>query len=428
LKFEINIHRLKKSSLFKDSFWSVAGNAAGHGLALIAGIIVARFLGKEIFGEYGMIKQTLVYIAAFSTFGLGYTATKFIAEAKNKGNQNIRQIVVGSTNITLVTSVLLALFLFVFSRQVAVFLEAEHLSLSLRIFAVSIVFNALATVQIGILAGFKAFKQIAINNAIVGVVTFVLSVILTYFWGIEGALSGLLFASLTRCTLNYAVVRKTLRSYSFSEQQSGGIVKQLLLFSLPITLDEGIYSMTSWLTFLLLAKLSDFGQVGLYSAAIQWSGVILFMPGVLRNVALSHLSGVNKNPTQHKKVFNTMIAINFTSTFIPCLVVFALSGFISSFYGEDFVHLPIILSVSVFATVFKAVQIVYIQSYISKNKTWTLFGLSAFFNVLTLILAFFLIRIDAAKGAYMLVLAVLIVSIVRLLMFHVVLKIVSKKE
>jgi len=421
------VHRLKKSSLFKDSFWSVAGNAAGHGLALIAGVVVARFLGKEIFGEYGMIKQTLVYIAGFSTFGLGFTTTKFIAEAKNKNNVNIRQIAAGSINITLFMSALLALLLFAFSKQIAVFLEAEHLSLSLQIFAVYVIFNAITIVQIGILAGFKAFKPIAINNAIAGVVTFVLSIVLTYFWGIEGALSALLFASLTKCVLNYIVVRKTLRSYPCSEQQTDGIVKQLLLFSLPITLHEGVYSIVTWLKILLLVKLSNYGEVGLYSAAMQWVFVILFLPGVLRNVALSYLSGTNEGSTQHKKIFNTMIAVNFVSTFIPCLIVFAFSGVISSFYGEDFVSLSAVLSISVFVSVFKAMQSVYAQSYISTNKVWTYFCLNAFYHVLMLILAYFLIRLDVTRGAYMLALAVLIASGIGLLMYHLVTKIMNRK-
>lgn len=42
--------------------------------------MIARFLGKELYGEYGTIKTTLTYIAIVSTFGFGYTATKYIAE------------------------------------------------------------------------------------------------------------------------------------------------------------------------------------------------------------------------------------------------------------------------------------------------------------------------------------------------------------
>ncbi|MBO5697209.1 MAG: oligosaccharide flippase family protein [Alistipes sp.] len=74
------IDRLKESPLFKDSFWALVGSTIGKGLSLIAGIAVARFLGSEIYGEYGVIRNTLTYIAIVSTFGFGYSATKFIAE------------------------------------------------------------------------------------------------------------------------------------------------------------------------------------------------------------------------------------------------------------------------------------------------------------------------------------------------------------
>ena len=73
------ISRLKQSRLFADSFWALVGSAAGKGLSLIAGIAVARFLGSELYGEYGTIKNTLLMIAIFSSMGLGYSATKFIA-------------------------------------------------------------------------------------------------------------------------------------------------------------------------------------------------------------------------------------------------------------------------------------------------------------------------------------------------------------
>ena len=419
--------KLKNSSLFKDSFWALFGSAFGQGLSLIAGIVVARFLGKDIYGEYGMIKSTLLNIAIFSTFGLGYTATKFIAESKNRDKQQVRQITLGSINITIVTSSFFAFILFIFSKQIAIYLNAEHLSLSLRIFAITVIFNALTTVQIGILAGFNEFKSIAKNKIIVGVITFVSSVVLTYYWDIEGALSALLFANLVNCILNNIVVRKQLYLYPHTEQLSGIIIKRLLLFSLPITLQEGIYSITTWFTVVLLAKLSNYGEIGLYSAAQQWSAIILFIPGVLRNVALSHLAGTNDNEVQHRKIFKRIILVNFLSTLIPCLIVFVFSGFISSFYGESFIRLPLILNISVFSTVFMALQTVYIQNYMSLNKTWIHFYLSAFFNILTLVLAFLLINRDTTEGAYMLVLAYLITSVIRLLIYHFVLNYNNRK-
>ena len=39
------------------AFWSMTGTALGKFLVLVAGIICARILGKEIFGEFGMVRS-----------------------------------------------------------------------------------------------------------------------------------------------------------------------------------------------------------------------------------------------------------------------------------------------------------------------------------------------------------------------------------
>ena len=73
--------RLRSSRLASDSFWALVGSAAGRGLSFIAGVAIARMLGSELYGEYGTIKNTLMMIAIFSSLGMGYSATKFIAES-----------------------------------------------------------------------------------------------------------------------------------------------------------------------------------------------------------------------------------------------------------------------------------------------------------------------------------------------------------
>lgn len=76
--------RLLNSKLFKDSFWAVFGNGIGNALLLLSGILIARFLGKDLYGEYGVVKTTMFYVASFATFGLGFTSTKYIAQYVNE--------------------------------------------------------------------------------------------------------------------------------------------------------------------------------------------------------------------------------------------------------------------------------------------------------------------------------------------------------
>ena len=41
-------NKVLSSQLFKDSFWAVFGNGFGNAMLLLAGILIARLLGKDI--------------------------------------------------------------------------------------------------------------------------------------------------------------------------------------------------------------------------------------------------------------------------------------------------------------------------------------------------------------------------------------------
>jgi O-antigen/teichoic acid export membrane protein len=387
--------KLKKSSLFKDSFWALSGNIIGKGLALAASVCIARMLGKDIFGMYGLIRTTLLSMAVFSTFGLGYTATKFIAEyVKNQPNRVVA-IIRNIMQITLVTAFIFAFLLFIFCKQIAIYLEAPTLYNTIRYLAIIVIFNSITTTQIGMLAGFKKFKKVARINLINGVFMFVCSVALTYFWGLNGAVFALLLAQILNCFQNYLEVQKSVRQLNIAENDANySIRKELITFSLPMALQEMLYSVLTWVTPFLLVKFSNFGEVGLYNAAQQWSSAILFIPGTLRNVILSHVSSDSDNHQQQIKTLHRMLLINFLATFIPFVIVSAFSGLIEKVYGNTFVSLRIVLNISVCTTIFSTMANVFKQYFMAINKVWITVWCRLGGGVLTLVLFILIIGIS----------------------------------
>ena len=53
------LKRARNSALAKDSFWSVFGNAISMLILMICGIIIARVVGKELYGQYGTVKNLM---------------------------------------------------------------------------------------------------------------------------------------------------------------------------------------------------------------------------------------------------------------------------------------------------------------------------------------------------------------------------------
>ena len=411
-RLSLVVERIRKSPLFKDSMWSLIGSTVGRGLSLIAGILVARFLGKDIYGEYGIIKTTLIYIEIFSTFGLGYTATKYIADYKKTNPGKVSAVCKAALKITLLTSGLMALVVLVFAKQIAEIIDAPHLFNTLRITAAGIIVNAINVAQIGVLSGFAEFKVIARNTTISGVVTFVLTATLTYIWGLNGAVIALVLSYGTQCLINNISVRALVKQYEKPSGPQKELYKELVAFSFPIALQESLYSITSWVISFMLIKLTGYGELGLYSAAGQWAAIISFIPGILRNVTLSHLSSNMTNRSAHDRTMRAMLAVNIISTSVMFLGIVVFQNLICSFYGETFVGLKSVLLVLTFNTICSNASNVYVQEFMAQGKNWFVFVCKIIRDVGTLALAYFVIIGGNQNGALVLSIATCIANLV----------------
>src|SRR5438552_5948956 len=153
--------------LARGMFWSMAGAVISRGLMFAAMVLVARMLGKKVFGELGMIQSTVGLFGTFAGFGLGVTATKHVAEFRHTDPERAGRILGLSGLTALATGGTMAVCLFVFAPWLAEHtINAPHLTGALRIGVLLLFISALNGAQIGALAGFEAFKAIAYVNLI----------------------------------------------------------------------------------------------------------------------------------------------------------------------------------------------------------------------------------------------------------------------
>lgn len=422
------INRLLASSLFKDSFWALSGNIIGKGLALLASIIIARLLGNESYGMYGLIRTTLLNIAVFTTFGLGYTATKYISEYLINSFDKVYYLIKSIMHITLIMAFLCSLITFIFSKQIASLLNVEELYLSIRFLAVIIIFNSITTTQTGVLAGFKKFKIIAQINFSNGVITFILSVGFTLLWGLTGALFALLLSQMVITVQFYFQVNKIKKELGVVKPKiKHSYKRELMVFSLPIAMQEFVYSVYSWLVPFFLVKFSNFGEVGLYNAAAQWSSVIGFLPGTLRNVILSHVSSKAGKVKQQELILKRMLFINFTSTFVPSLILMSFSWLVVKGYGSTFVGLEAVLCFAVFTTVFSTMSNVIKQYLLAIEKAWITLWTRIMGMFLTFIIYFFIIKIsNNEKAALNMAQSIFIVQVLSFFLMYILYRKYSK--
>lgn len=394
-RFKSVLRQKFSSKLFRDSFWALFGNSIGKVLALLLGIILANLLGSEDFGKYGLIKNSLFYLSICSTFGLGITGTKYIAQYKEEKNK-INNICHDILTISVFTSGFIAITILIFAEKLTYLLEMGNMSNILRLSSIAIIFNAINSAQTGILSGFKEFKTISNYNLITGVFTFISGTIFTYFWSLDGAIIALGLSYVVNYFLNAHTLNKIRREFPKKE----GVLDykvQMLKFSLPLAMQEGLLALSSWSIIVVLVKLASYSDYGVYSAAHQWTAAISFIPAILKNVTLSYLSDQQSNK---RVIVKKMIYVNLISSGSFFVIIFIFSGFIARWYGDSFVGVKPVLNILVFSSILGTMGSVFIQELISKSKNWLSFSITFIKSIIILAVSIWLIKMIGISGAF----------------------------
>ncbi len=328
--------------LAKGVFWSLAGAVISRGLMLCAMVLVARILGKTVYGELGMIQSTVNLFGVFAGFGLGITATKHVAEFRENDPERAGRVIALAWVVAAVTGGLIALGFLILAPWLAEHtINAPHLAGPLRIGALMLFLSALNGIQTGALSGFEAFKAIARVNLLVGLISFPLLLVGAYVGGLNGTVWALAASMAVNAALNQVAIREQARHYgiSLALQNFGRELPILWKFSLPAVASGVMVSPVNWICeALLVNQEGGYGEMGIYNAANQWFNILLFPAGILGNVVLPVLSEQlgGKNTTQSLKVLVLAIKVNLLIV-APLAVGGSLtSPYIMKVYGESF--------------------------------------------------------------------------------------------
>jgi O-antigen/teichoic acid export membrane protein len=370
--------------LTTGTFWNLFGSVISRVLTLVSFIVVARIVGKESFGELGMIQSTVVMFQTVSGFGLGTAATKYVAELRTAAKERVGHIIPLTELISLVTGGFVALAIFVFAPRISgEILSEPHLTGPLRIGSVSLFFGALYGSQNGALLGLEAFRAIARVNIITGVVSLPLLIGGALSLGVSGAIIAL---AAIMC-INWLISRRAV----FNETRNLGIFlktkgctkewKGILGFTFPAVLSSILVTALIWLCNVMLVNQPDgYAEMGIFNAANQWRLAMLFIPNTLGAVALPMLANLHgeQNKEKYKQILKFNIALNSLVAFGASTLVFLCSPMIMRGYGKGYEEGATTLGLLAVSIVFVAFNNVIGQAIISQGRMW----LGLFFNFL----------------------------------------------
>ena len=90
-------------------------------------------MGNEEYGQFGIIKSTILMFAMFAGLELGMTATKYIAQYLDHDNNKIERII-GLSNLFAITlSLIISGAVYFYSAAIAIQIAAPQLTYEIKI-------------------------------------------------------------------------------------------------------------------------------------------------------------------------------------------------------------------------------------------------------------------------------------------------------
>lgn len=345
----------------------------------IISVIVSRYTGKETFGQYMILRNTLSTIELFSMLGMNQTTVKIVAEVENKSKQ-LSLIILSILTIVFIITLISSLLLFIFADEFSLFFfnsNNENIINGLKIGSFILFFSIYSTILTSILNGLDKYKEIATTNFYATILFLIPSIYIIKEYNLKGALfSVLLFftiSSLLKTLKVICYIKKDLIKINFKYIRIKSLY--ILNFSFPIFLSIILIMPIFWYSKTLLVSNNDgdFIEIANFEAAYQLLTIILVVTGAVANVALSTFSKSIKN--QQKKLFMINIIINIIISIVFSLIFINYGKELLNIYGNDFNNLTL-LKLLILTSIPFTVQSICNRFIMSISRVWINFLIS----------------------------------------------------
>jgi len=408
------VDRARQSPLVRrlavGAFWSIGGTIVSRAISLLSSIATARYLGKSGFGEFGAVVNTMGLFLAAASLGLGMTAMKYVAELRCGDPERAARIVRLTSWASWGTGALASAALAAAAPWLAsAALGAPALTKPLRASAVGLLLSSVIGAQSGALAGFGAFRAMALANVLGAVVGLPIIVLGAARWGVIGAVWGTTVGLAATCLIAGIALQRLASGLAPGRSRTPSRAEWGLFwrFSVPAFLSSALVPLVTWITAAMLVNQPDgYGEMGIWNAANQWFTALLFLPTALAQVVLPALSerlGAGDR-TRATQLLGAATAVNAGLPLVPAAAGIAASPLIMGLYGQGFRAGWPALAVSVGAAALVAVQTPWAQIIEASGRMWLRFSVNVGWALTSLLLTWGLL----ARGALGLTIARLI--------------------
>jgi O-antigen/teichoic acid export membrane protein len=313
----------------------------------IGSILVGRFLGSELYGQYTLTLVIPQILLIFTDLGINQGIIKFTASLRAKGeNERITKIIKYGTLLKTAVGIVIFIASYALTDLLApLFLQRPELSPYIKIASASIVFQAVFTTVTSAFIGLDRAEYNALTTTIQAISKTTISVTLILLgFSLTGAVMGhvasLIIATAISILLLLPITRgkpNVKNNHNVSED-----LKTLIRYGAPLYISSLLVGFIPLYKNMLLAIFTTDIEIGNYKAALNFTALMTVLSAPITTTLLPAFSKLNSTANRKVKDF-FKIANKYTAMIIVpviCLIIIFSKEIVQFIYGVTYQSAP----------------------------------------------------------------------------------------
>ena len=378
-----------KSDLVRGFIATLLGSGASRILLVMTTFIVARMLSEDSFGQFSFVRSTLDLILSICAVNFSSLTTKFTSEINYKSTALHHLFLVIFFSLGL--SILMGLMLLFLPEYILLkFFVDQDIARVFRVIGCILPFIFLAPLIQGIFRGRQQFKLIGIIQTICAAIFLICAILLSYLYGVNGALWAVLLYYLSSTLVSLIPFIKRLDLKQFQSRIIGWSKERMVVIKviLPMFILSFVEAPAFWVAQLILTHSGGYKSIAAMAIIMQIRSIILIIPGYFYGTYLSFASKMNAegNYTAYFKKFDMLTVRILFISLITVLILIIFGRLILEVFGHNYVDYYDAYLWGILALPFFLVGYLLRVHFVIREKQRTLLLISISWNLIWLIL------------------------------------------
>jgi len=327
----------------RGGFFLISGSIAVEIISAIASIMVANFIGSQLYGQYVLAFVVPQLMLLFADMGINQGIMKFAASLRaiNETGQ-IKQLIKCGMVFKALIGTVIFIVSFVFADYfAAVLLNRPDLAPYIRIASISIVFQVILTTATSAFVGLDKTEYNALATNIQAVAKAIISLLLVLLGlSVAGALMGLvagyLVAGLAGVAMLLFIIKRELKEEGKSSFWYN--IKKLVSYGMPLYISALLTGFILPYQNVILAMFTSDADIGSFKAAQNFVTLITVFSLPITTALLPAFSKLNSTSNSKTGDFFKLATKYTTLLIVPTAVMLMIfsNEIVRVIYGSTF--------------------------------------------------------------------------------------------